>query len=382
MTHAAMTPPAARASPRCRAKQNKPSEGITTPEQAARVALPGDTKEKTQSRVSQRESTPVSPNFPRRREGNVNVLARLAVIIAILAVWVALIDPSSTATRFATYQTRFQEFSARLFGSSSMGSSPAPAPAESCASNADASAVASLAPPGWAETVELFLDTARVGNAVHLDEVGAKQKRRNAQRSNARRLSAPKGVALALVVETPEDAAPGGAAAVAARAKFGCACVETFDSDAFVVLSKKVEPDGTAKQALANARGAVQSAVSLFLQKCPRGVLVVTSVQNLTPPLLTALMPAISEGGRFTRDGMDIRADGATYVFVAALGADAGVGGTWRVDGETGFAKATKTKLEKAWRLGDAGEEQDEEPGSGVTHAFRRRIDFVVPFRE
>jgi hypothetical protein len=92
-------------------------------------------------------------------------------------------------------------------------------------------------------------------------------------------------------------------------------------------------------------------------------------------------MPAISEGGRFTRDGIDVRADGATYVFVAALGEEMRAGETWREAGEAGFAKAAKTKLEKAWRVGNSADES-EEPGSGVTQAFRRRIDFVVPFRK
>ena len=55
-------------------------------------------------------------------------------------------------------------------------------------------------------------------------------------------------------------------------------------------------------------------------------VAVITDAHRLTPPLLAALAPAVSEGGRFTRDGRDVRADGATYVLIAALGADAGEG--------------------------------------------------------
>lgn len=367
MTHAAMTPPDARATahktPRSRMKPTDSSAGITTPEQAAHISLPGDKKA-----PSKKEQTP-APDFPRRRGGNVNVLVRTALVVLIFAVWVAVLDLATTATRFA-------EFNARLFGYAP----PAPL-AESCASRADAGAVTNLADAAWAETLDLFLDAAREGNAVHLDETDLKSKQKQ-QRSNQRRLTSPKGVALALVVETPTDARPDGSAAVAARAAFRCACVETFDADAFVALSKaSSDGSGTTKQAEQNARGALQRSVSLFLTKCPRGVLVVAGAQNLTPPLLASLMPAISEGGRFTRDGIDVRADGATYVFVAALGEEMRAGETWREAGEAGFAKAAKTKLEKAWRVGNSADES-EEPGSGVTQAFRRRIDFVVPFRK
>ena len=84
-----------------------------------------------------------------------------------------------------------------------------------------------------------------------------------------------------------------------------------------------------------------------------------------------------------------MRADGATYVLIAALGADfsAGEGGTWRARGETEFARAAKTELARLWRGGEDaapldGDEAATEAatGSGVTEAFRRRVDFVVLF--
>ena len=75
-----------------------------------------------------------------------------------------------------------------------------------------------------------------------------------------------------------------------------------------------------------NARGALQRAMSAFLEKCPRGGARVADAHRLTPPLLAALAPAVSEGGRFVRDGRDVRADGATYVLIVALGARAGEG--------------------------------------------------------
>ena len=94
-------------------------------------------------------------------------------------------------------------------------------------------------------------------------------------------------------------------------------------------------------------------------------------------------------GERFTRDGRDVRADGATYVLIAALGADAGEGGAWRARGEAGFARAAKAEMARLWRGADEGEKTRGNPpgddaeavaGSGVTEAFRRRVDFVVPF--
>ena len=58
----------------------------------------------------------------------------------------------------------------------------------------------------------------------------------------------------------------------------------------------------------------------LFLARCPRGVVVLRNAEALTPPLLAALLPALSEGGRYMRDGRQVTANLATYVLTAALG--------------------------------------------------------------
>ena len=99
--------------------------------------------------------------------------------------------------------------------------------------------------------------------------------------------------------------------------------------------------------------------------------MVVSSAEALTPPLLSAILPAVSEGGRFMRDGGEVRADRAAYVFVAAAGPEAGEGGAWRELDDAGFARRAKDALAAGW-----GSEED-----GVVRAFRRRIDFVAPLR-
>ena len=372
MTHAAMTPPASRATPRLRAKRSESSHGVTTPEHAARTSLPGEAKS------DDAKPDPEKTLYTRRRDRN--VFTRTFVMCAILAVTVALLDPNTTSTRFGAFVSVAR-------GGSRVAASNAPtapiAKTESCASEASFGAVAKLAEEGWRETAWLFLEAARDANARHKEETELKTRKRA---SAASRLGAKKGVALALVVETRLDAGPDDSAAFAARAAFGCDCVQTFDVIKYVALTKP-RSDASAHEAEANARGALQGAMSAFLEKCPRGVAVITDAHRLTPPLLAALMPAVSEGGRFARDGRDVRADGATFVLIAALGADfsAGEGGKWRARGETEFARAAKTELARLWRggSGSGAEPPDDDEaatGSGVTEAFRRRVDFVVSF--
>ena len=374
MTHAAMTPPASRTTPRSRAKRSEPSRGVTTPEHAARTPLPGEAKS------DDAKPDPEKTLYARRRDRN--VFTRTFVMCAVLAVTVALLDPNNTSTRFG-------QFVSTVRGGPRVAAANAPsAKTESCASEARSDAVAALADEGWRETAWLFLEAAREANARHRRETGLEARQRASATS---RLGAEKGVALALVVETRFDAGPDDRAAFAARAAFGCDCVETFDVKKYVALAKprRGETGANARETEANARGALQRAMSAFLEKCPRGVAVITDAQSLTPPLLAALMPAVSEGGRFARDGRNVRADGATYVLIAALGADfsAGEGGTWRARGETEFARAAKTELARLWRGGEDaapldGDEAATEAatGSGVTEAFRRRVDFVVLF--
>jgi len=378
MTHAAMTPPASRATPRSRAKRSEPSHGVTTPEHAARTPLPGNP-----ARSGDAKPDPEKTSYARSRDRD--VFTRAFVMCAVLAVLVALLDPNTAFTRLGALVSEWR-------GVTADGAAVAAKP-ESCASEVERfDAVAALADEGWRETAWLFLEAAREANARHREETDSIASRgfrsllfsnppaRRPRASAASRLGAKKGVALALVAQTRFDSGPDDRVAFAARAAFACDCVETFDVKKYVAL---------AISDVANARGALQRAMSAFLEKCPRGVAVITDAHRLTPPLLAALAPAVSEGGRFVRDGRDVRADGATYVLIAALGADAGEGGAWRARGEAGFARAAKAEMARLWRGADEGEKTRGNPlgddaeaatGSGVTEAFRRRVDFVVPF--
>jgi hypothetical protein len=370
MTHAAMTPPATRVTSQSRAEHPELSSGIATPEHAARTPLPGE---------NLRDGEPKNENEPntvyaRRRDGN--VFTRTFVLCSILALAVAVMDPKAAkeaSSRLGAFVEK------KIRGSPSIGGAPAPA-TESCASLARDGAFASLADPRWGETVGLFLDAAREANANHEEDfrVFPKPRSERSRDSATRRLGAPKGIALAVIVEKSEDSRPDGVAAEMTRAAFECDCVQTFDVATYVASLETLRRDANARDAEANVRGELQYAMSAFLAKCPRGVAVIAGAERLEPPLLAALMPAVSEGGRFARDGNDIRSDGASYVFIAALGADSGEGGPWRSSGEIAFGRSAKAKMADAWRAGGSGGET----AAGLAEAFRRRIDFVVPFRE
>jgi hypothetical protein len=347
--------------------------------------LPGE------ARSDDAKSHPEKTLYGRRRDRN--VFTRTFVMCAILAVTVALLDPNTTSTRFGALV------------SVARGGSPGEAEtvSTSCASDARFGAVAGLSPEEWRETSWLFLEAAREANARHAEETNPSSNPNpsRTQGLSSRKLGAKKGVALALIVDKSLDAGPDAIAASAARAAFGCDCVKVFDAKTYVALaqtdsskdsSDEVEEESVRlrkREAEANARGALQKEVSAFLEKCPRGVAVIADAQRMTPPLLAALMPAVSEGGRFARDGRDVRADGATYVLVAALGEDfaAGEKGKYRVRGEVEYARAAKAELARLWRgepFASDGNEAlltEAATGSGVTEAFRRRVDFVVPFR-
>jgi hypothetical protein len=57
------------------------------------------------------------------------------------------------------------------------------------------------------------------------------------------------------------------------------------------------------------------------------------------------------------------------------------------VRGEVEYARAAKAELSRLWRAEPFASDGNEAllteaaTGSGVTEAFRRRVDFVVPFR-
>ena len=289
MTHAAMTPPASRTTPRSRAKRSEPSHGVTTPEHAARTPLPGNP-----ARSGDAKPDPEKTLYARRRDRN--VFTRAFVMCAVLAVLVALLDPNIASTA----STRLGALVSEWRGVTADGAAVAAKP-ESCASEvARFDAVAALAAEGWRETAWLFLEAAREANARHREETDSIASRgfggllfsnpptRRPRASAASRLGAKKGVALALVAQTRFDSGPDDRVAFAARAAFACDCVETFDVEKYVAL---------ALSDVVNARGALQRAMSAFLEKCPRGVAVIAHAHRLTPPLLAALAPAVSEGG-------------------------------------------------------------------------------------
>ena len=151
---------------------------------------------------------------------------------------------------------------------------------ESCASEvARFDAVAALAAEGWRETAWLFLEAAREANARHSEETDSiasrgfggllfsnpptrrprASARPRAGREEGRRAGARRA-------DAPLDSGPDDRVAFAARAAFACDCVETFDVKKYVAL---------AISDVVNARGALQRAMSAFLEKCPRGVAVI-----------------------------------------------------------------------------------------------------------
>ena len=125
------------------------------------------------------------------------------------------------------------------------------------------------------------------------------------------------------------------------------------------------------------ARGQLQKVIATFLQRCPRGVAVFAGVDAFTPELLGAMIPALSEGGRYMRDGREIRADLATYVMTAALAREQEELREW-MESERQFARSAKDALSKLMYSRRKDESTDDD---GSVGAFRRRIDFVAPLR-
>ena len=323
------TPVARRVSPPAR----------VTPEQAARRSLPDPEEADADPSASAPQTGTLHRPFLARHP----LLALLAILLAVLAAT----RPNISLSRDSAATSA--------------------APASGCASAATLESLAGLAPPAWGETMEAFLDAAREANA-NLDATDSK-----------RFIGARKGVALALIVA---DAAAARCRADDVLGAFSeCTrerCALRLDADELVAAADSTrdgdgDGDGRAAKVEAEleARGEAQRRLSTFLAACPGGVVVVSSAEALTPPLLSAILPAVSEGGRFMRDGGEIRADRAAYVFVAAGGKEAGEGGAWRELDDAGFARRAKDALAAGW-----GSEED-----GVVRAFRRRIDFVAPLR-
>lgn len=332
MTQATMHKVDARSTPVAR-RVSPPAR--VTPEQAARRSLPDPEEADADPSASAPQTGTLHRPFLARHP----LLALLAILLAVLAAT----RPNISLSRDSAATSA--------------------APASGCASAATLESLAELAPPAWGETMEAFLDAAREANA-NLDATDSK-----------RFIGARKGVALALIVA---DAAAARRRADDVLGAFSeCAreqCALRLDADELVAAADSTrDGDGRAAKVEAEleARGEAQRRLSTFLAACPGGVVVVSSAEALTPPLLSAILPAVSEGGRFMRDGGEIRADRAAYVFVGAGGKEAGEGGAWRELDDAGFARRAKDALAAGW-----GSEED-----GVVRAFRRRIDFVAPLR-
>ena len=286
--------------------------------------------------------------------------------------------------------------------SSSSAAAAAAAAAErqpSCAAAAAEADVATLTPPRWEETASVFMDavreTAHSGFGGGGGEMGIA--------GVATMMSgAGKGPVLMLVAEDADEARR--RAGDVAEAFKQCAvskCVLTVDCDAASASATGAgagEEEGAANgESLSSpaasrllaeqeARGALQKTLVTFLERCPRGLVIVRGAESLSPPLVPALIPALSEGGRYMRDGKQVRADLATYVVTAALSGISERGGDGGEDAvsERNFARLAKDALATVYGGGGGGGEGGRNSAAvddGVAVAFRRRIDFVAPFR-
>jgi hypothetical protein len=264
----------------------------TTPEQAARKPLPPTSAE------------PSSPSGAGRTTTS-GVSCAWQALLALLFLVAALVaappgggsgaDPSASGG------------SAAAAAASSAETRP------SCAALAADGDVAALAPPQWEETAAVFMDAVReaaggIAGAAAMSGAG-------------------KGPVLMLVAaDAGEARRRAGDVAEAFAACQLAKCVLTVDCDAAAaaLASESEDGDGEVSPAAVEqeARGALQKTLVSFLARCPRGLVILRGAEALSPPLLSTLIPALSEGGRYMRDGKQVRADLATYVVTAALDGD------------------------------------------------------------
>jgi len=342
ITHATMlettgadhSPAAARPGETIARQRRTPKPAPPTPERAAKSPLPGDpAPPKAKPSASDRR-----PTFAR-----LVLLPILTLVLALVAAW--------------------------GLEASTRSSAPEAAPVRSCASLASDAALAELAPAGWDEPLRAFVDAAREAS--------------DASNAAVRFSGAAKGPAALLA--TNGDATSYSAAAAKVAAAFG-ACVA--DGCALIVDCAALgggiaRGDGGARSearsetSLDDIRGEAQRLLFDFLDRCPGGVVTFASAEALAPPTLAATLPAVSEGGRFHRDGRAVLADRAAYVFVANLGQDAEVR---EGEDEGRYARRAKDALAARWRRRSGGGEGGEEEDADVlVAAFARRIDFVAP---
>ncbi len=133
------------------------------------------------------------------------------------------------------------------------------------------------------------------------------------------------------------------------------------------------ELGGDTRDASQQRRAQLQASLVRFLRACPRGLLVVHDVHALPPAVLPALLPALSEAGQYTADGVPVPAWGATVILTAAL---PGFDDSWAAS-ESLLARHAKASLQALLAAAAGGDEA----AQNLAKAVRRRIDDVGPLR-
>ena len=121
-------------------------------------------------------------------------------------------------------------------------------------------------------------------------------------------------------------------------------------------------------------RGELQRRMVTFLRKCPAGVVILEAAHMLPAHALPALIPALSEGGQYMHDGVNVPTSAATYILSVSLSGAASL--EW-LSSERVFTRRAKDSVADTFAAREGGSGLAE---SAVVEAFRRRIDFVAPF--
>ena len=390
----------------------------TSPKQAARKPLPLSPSPSPSPEEEEEEDPPQSDMHPRPTDtqrskssqgGWVGSVKRRScawqTVLALLFLVAALVmtPPGSEGGGGGKAWSWSSSSSLLTLTPSSSSSAAAAETQPSCAADATDADVAALTPQQWEETAAVFMDAVR--------ETAGKTTTTSSMMSGA-----GKGPVLMLVAKNAKDARRRAGDVVDAFKTCQLSeCVLTVDCDDAVTATAAVATAVDRRRRLLaeqEARGSLQRTLVTFLGRCPRGVVILRGAEVLTPPLLAALIPALGEGGRFMRDGKEVRADLATYVVTAALpqmmlkreteskgDEGGGGGGGEEEESERSFARRAKDVLASGYQAsggsdgggkgegeGEGGRERGRRWGGGaddegVVKAFRRRIDFVAPFR-
>jgi len=126
----------------------------------------------------------------------------------------------------------------------------------------------------------------------------------------------------------------------------------------------------------AEGRGALEKQLVTFFKHCPRGLLLIQGVHQLDISLYPALLPAISEGGLYTYDGLAVPTTQATVILTIKSKA----AHKWTQSDEETYSKNVKNSLEKELlKSFSPSASVTEDEATTYARAFRRRIDFVAP---